>query len=1002
MIQICGKNRRSCSQGKIRFILVIALAGILASGGVFYFRWVQATRTEAIARQQVAAAEAAGKTKVELAGKDDEPREVSTALDPAEVRTPMVILPSGKKGEASAVVALGRSESPRYEAEYLGTRQGLLDRELVHQALLMAARDELGLSTRDVVLDDAEPAPGDGPPIELVVLFRNGECHALVRRGTGPKAEILEADDLGTRPDSDPFILQLAGRSEELARTKFPALLKRLGLDGRPNPIRDDATVSPDVERRLETLGLVDHFAAIRSLHEAIRTDGESPARLSALARAYAQLGLLTEYQWSPAHRAFKARAMLYAHRLRARQPDSPFAVRTLAFVLAMIGRPYNARLVLDRAEKLDTQAKTAGKSPAPAPSWLPVVEAYLKADRDGLTIKDGPHAKLAALLRMLTLEYPRGTRVFVQTARSILSFDADCQRAYDAICAQGQLGDLHSATVLGPEAFTKLFPVKLKSIGSPPGSLKIALDQDEELPIVEALDQEGRHGVDRGELSWGVLAHLVREARFAHAFRRLHFMAYKWSVPTGEYFQDIRPFVEHHRYFGYLEFLGLPPQQGIPALTALGNRMNLADIEVIELPMLEALRQIRFPAYKQTWDLANYHATSVVRDACERIANAKDPHPFFSSMLMRLDPYSAFAMGKLVEGAWDQSKGSVSEWRQKVGDAPALIGALGRKYADLKQYEEAEKLLRRYMELSPDRWAYVKLADCYKACGDADHWKSTLDEYLVKTEAGGLEHAEVQVQLANHLMDRGRFAEAKPYAETAAETWANWAMQCASRCNEGLKDWERAELWIRRTTERYPDTSWPLWYLFCKRSGRGDLAAATDFAREFLAAAADRPDLVAPTSAGLFFWSIGLPKQAMSYLITAEKAAPAPMETFYIALIADEMGDKALRDRSFHQYINKFQGSVPRSVALVQRIVESLADGGGRPLDEPAVDKKLAEMSPTPRANASFLVGRFLMKRSPEAARKYLKAADTDETFPWLRVLAIDSRRSVEAKPTR
>ncbi len=1002
MIQFRGRHRKPCGQGKMRTVLVIAVVGIVAAGGVWYYRWMERTRAVAVARQQAAATQAGAKAKAGAARKADEPREVSTAPDPAEVRTPMVILSPGKDARSAAVVALGRSESPRYEADYLGTRQGLLDRELVHQALLMAARDELGLSTRDVVLDDAEPARGDGPPIEVVVLFRNGECHALVRRGAGEKAEILEADDLGTMPDSGPFILQLAGRTEELARTKFPALLKRLGLNGRPNPIREDATVSPDIDRRLETLGLVDHFAAIRSLHEAIRTDGESPARLSALARAYAQLGLLTEYQWSPAHRAFKARALLYAHRLRARQPDSPFAVRTLAFVLAMIGRPYNARLVLDRAEGLDTQVKTAGKPPVPMPSWLPVVEAYLKADRDGLTIKDGPHTKLAALLRMLTLEYPRGTRVFVQSARSILSIDADCQRAYDAICAQGQLGDLHAATLLGPDAFTKLFPVKMRSIGSLPGSLKPALDQDDELAIVEALDQAGRPGVDRGELPWGVLAHLAREARFTHAFRRLHFMAYKWSVPTAEYFQDIRPFVEHHRYFGYLEFLGLPPQQGIPALTALGNRMNLADLEVIELPMLEALRQIQFPAYKQTWDLANYHATSVVRDACERIANSRDAHPFFASMLMRLDPYSAFAMGKLVEGAWDQSKQSVSEWRQKVGDAPALIGALGRKYVELKQYDEAEKLLRRYMELSPDRWAYVKLAECYKARGDADRWKSTLDEYLAKTESAGLEHAEVQVQIANDLMDRGRFAEAKPYAETAAETWANWAMQCAARCNEGLKDWERAELWTRRTTERYPDTSWPLWYLFCKRTGRGDLAAATDFAREFVATAADRPELVAPTSAGLFLWSIGLPRQAMPYLIAADTAAPAPLEMFCVALIADELGDKALRDRSFQQYINKFQGSAPLSVALVQQIVESLADGGGRPLDEPAVDRKLAEMPPAPRGNASFLVGRFLMKRRPEAARKYLKAADTDETSLWLRVLAIDSLRSLEAKPTR
>ena len=48
----------------------------------------------------------------------------------------------------------------------------------------------------------------------------------------------------------------------------------------------------------------------MRALHEAIRTGGESPARLAGLVRGYALLGLLTEHHWHPAHKAFKARAL--------------------------------------------------------------------------------------------------------------------------------------------------------------------------------------------------------------------------------------------------------------------------------------------------------------------------------------------------------------------------------------------------------------------------------------------------------------------------------------------------------------------------------------------------------------------------------------------------------------------------------------------------------------------------------------------------------------------
>ena len=85
----------------------------------------------------------------------------------------------------------------------------------------------------------------------------------------------------------------------------------------------------------------------------------------------------------------------------------------------------------------------------------------------------------------------------------------------------------------------------------SPSGSRWIK--NGDELTLVDALEQAGRPGDDAGEPSWGVLAHLAREARFVHVWRRLHFMAHKWAVPVGEYFDDVQPFVAKHRYLRFL-----------------------------------------------------------------------------------------------------------------------------------------------------------------------------------------------------------------------------------------------------------------------------------------------------------------------------------------------------------------------------------------------------------------------------------------------------------------
>ena len=61
--------------------------------------------------------------------------------------------------------------------------------------------------------------------------------------------------------------------------------------------------------------------------------------------------------------------------------------------------------------------------------------------------------------------------------------------------------------------------------------------------------------------------------------------------------------------------------------------------------------------------------------------------------------------------------------------------------------------------------------------------------------------------------------------------------MACAVRCHEGLENWEQAELWTQRQTERYASASWANWYLFCKRTGHGNLKAAQTWTEDYLAA---------------------------------------------------------------------------------------------------------------------------------------------------------------------
>ena len=150
-------------------------------------------------------------------------------------------------------------------------RHGFLAREIVRQALLIAARDELGAVTRDEVLGDPAASAKEGSVIEVCSLFTDESDtpnRAFIRRAEGPKTETLADRTLPSPYLESGGILKLVAAAESLSRTEFPEALKKLGLEGKPHEVRADGALSAGIEDKLSSLDFVEPFAAVRSLHE--------------------------------------------------------------------------------------------------------------------------------------------------------------------------------------------------------------------------------------------------------------------------------------------------------------------------------------------------------------------------------------------------------------------------------------------------------------------------------------------------------------------------------------------------------------------------------------------------------------------------------------------------------------------------------------------------------------------------------------------------------------
>jgi hypothetical protein len=242
---------------------------------------------------------------------------------------------------------------------------------------------------------------------------------------------------------------------------------------------------------------------------------------------------------------------------------------------------------------------------------------------------------------------------------------------------------------------------------------------------------------------------------------------------------------------------------------------------------------------------------------------------------------------------------------------------------------------------LSSDRWAYDALAECNLARGDRARWRTTLEDYLAKTEDAGLEHANVRVKIANDLMSNGRYAEAWPYAEAAAQTWAGWAMTCAQNCAEGLKNWEAAEGYARASAEGYPGSMWSVWFVFCERTGHGDIAAARAWTKEVCADLLEGPDV--PPDIMIMIADVLLicgDKDMAAVALRKMKDAREQVYVMSLAAVSDLAGANDVRDVALERYCTDFKTNSPKTAQILQMIRDALADKKTVSLDLNAVNK--------------------------------------------------------------
>lgn len=886
--------------------------------------------------------------------------------------------------------------------------RGLLAREIVRQAVLIAGREELGLQTRDVTLGEELPSFGLNSKqlLGIVPLIGNDAAVAVTLFSKSQqRPEILwhYVDTLIQDELLESLVTVLEGHS----RAGLREALEKSGFTGQATEFRDDGDVPIGIESELADMTFSQQFHAVRSLHNLVRSEGASPQRLSALSRAYANLGLLTEFHWSGAHAAYKARALLYAERMLQHWPSLPLSHLTRGYARTLVGRHAPAIADFKKAEELQVKGEASA-----VPAWSRWAEAACLGDGELYSVPASAEAaSLARLLALTQLEQFESSRLVVNTVDRVLQTSPDCYRAIDAMAESGSLASKSTAARLGPEVVQRRLYGRLSQWQDLPASIReMILGRDRSEPeseqaaridMMQSLHAVGRPTSDTSEPSWSALASLIEELSFIHVRREVMLLARSYSVPADELREAREPLVKNTAYRWYLRLHSDKPierHDALQPLMAAIDRTNLSwrAIEIADLGYFAGDEQL----FRDIFALVQPHLDPVMSDLWYVMRREADlVVDRQKGEFLQVCPNAPAAVVADVKNNWTQFvKARADDYRKRFWNVPPVLMAMARRYCDEMDWKPAEELLRRHIELEPEMESYIELSEVYLVQDDLRRWKDTLDEFLTTQPSPGLQHSMVQNRIARALMKRRRWNEAAPYAEAAAESGAGWALATAGSCAEAQQDWDRAETYFAAEAQRYADSA-AAWYFFCRRTGQGDQASARDLALQYVSQHQQTPDVYHSWSLAAVAILENHLQQAVVYLQAATKQFAHPMCSLHVALVAHELGDKQLRDAHLAQTI-RLAGNFkvdekpqPQQaiLALAKLFQEKVAADQPIVYSEEEVKSITAEADASQLAHVNYVVGRLLETAGQrEAAIEYLKRCmaytDIDK---FIRILA-------------
>jgi tetratricopeptide (TPR) repeat protein len=880
-----------------------------------------------------------------------------------------------------------------------GPNYGFLTRELARQAFLIAAREELSAVTRDVWLGDSLSESGDNPPFDLFCSAGQPSLLELTR-GFGPKQRSIWQLEV---PIAGPFDYpQYISLMERMSRDEFVGVLERNGVKRTIRALpKSRGDLPADVVNRLNGMSFTSQFAALRQLHALQGSDVSDDARLAALSRCYATLGVMSEYFWNPMHQVFKARALLYAERLVARDHKSSVALAHRAYARALVG--------MHGAALADLETTQLEPSPATVelPKWADLIADFCMFNASAMKqAREPSQQELSALLRLLMAEQSDVPGLTPRIARAESKKAPECYRITDGYLIPKYYNhpdEREEQPANGTVVLSDTLYDRLQAIRDLPAKVAAATEghSTNELlrreSVIRELLATATDQTDevQAEIPWALLGRLICEVSFFQAWRRPDIA----PVADGG-LVDLHPMSSQHRYAAFLDADARGSSEQRKAYRTFLQNLDPTALEFQEWPLYDFIRLTDSSVLGTDFFFTLKHRMDGVgRDLARRVqAETGENCLPWSRLLLATSPFHPIARSQLVTLAWDDVRKQAANWERTSASQPAVLVALGKHYAAAKDVKTAGRLLRQATDISPNAEYVAVLAGYYAQIGDQVAWVKTMEQLAALPDTA--DRGRVQAAITGFYMSRGQWQLAQEHAGAAIDEGTTAGLIAGGQLLEAQQNWESAEAQYSKASQSDPDFAFD-WYFFCMRTGQGNVKAARQVAENYMHNREamkngdnPQPHLYMQIPPGAYYVLAKKPEMARQYFEEEFDRAGDPFCGMQAALLADQLKDTRSRDQRLADIAARHgrwkqltpEGPHNEIAILASIFAADLKKTTAGELDGDAIDKLLSTANEMERINCNYFLGQYLRLHG-----KLEKAID-----PWLKCVALQPMRAI------